>query len=190
MRDRRPEDWRTDLGGRHGLEETVAAALTAHQGLRLVGRSTHAYDRLDYQLAGPGGRRFEVELKAKHQRYAGWGRLRPEVAEADLFILDELALRHLVDAGRYGFLLVRDVPSGRWVLWSLAELVVCTKVRVSRQLASPGQVKGKVLLDLSEAGVSTTSLGDALDRLVDVLAQIDRRWGDIAPWPTQKAVGS
>ncbi len=76
------------------------------------------------------------------------------------------------------------------MLWSLAELVVCTKVRVSRQLASPGQVKGKVLLDLSEAGVSTTSLGDVLDRLVDVLSQIDRRWGDIAPWPKQKAVGS
>jgi len=189
MRDRRPEDWRIDLQGRHGLEETVAAALDAHEGLRLVGRSTHAYDRLDYQLLGPGGRRLEVELKAKHQRYVGWSQLRPEVAEADLFILDELALRHLVDAGRYGFLLVMDVPSDRWVLWSLAELVVCTKVRVARQLATPGKVKGKVLLDVSEAAVTTSSLDGALDRLVDVLAQIDRRWGDIAPWPTRKAVG-
>ncbi len=102
MRDRRPEDWRTDLGGRHGLEETVAAALAAHQGLRLVGRSTHAYDRLDYQLAGPGGRRFEVELKAKHQRYAGWGRLRPEVAEADLFILDLCRHRDYPDGESMG----------------------------------------------------------------------------------------
>ena len=188
MRDRRPEDWRNDLQGRHGLEETVAAALAAHQQFRLVGRSTDAYDRLDYQLLGPGGRRLKVELKAKHQRYVGWSHLRPEVAEADLFILDELALRHLVDAGRYGFLLVRDVPAGRWVLWSLAELVVCTKARVTRQLATPGKVKGKVLLDLSEAAVTVPSLGEALDRLVSLVTEIDRRWGDIAPWPKAKAV--
>ena len=189
MRDRRPEDWKSDLQGRHGLEETVAAALAAHKVLRLVGRSTHAYDRLDYQLLGPGGQPFEVELKAKHQRYVGWSQLRPDVAEADLFILDELALRHLVDAGRYGFLLVRDVPSDRWVLWTLAELVVCSKARVTRQLATPGKMKGKILLDLSEAAVTATCLTGALDRLVDALALIDRQWSDIAPWPRPKAVG-
>ena len=190
MRDRRPDDWRTDLRGRHELEDLMAAAVASHPILRLVGRSTDAYDQLDYQLAGPGGRRLQLELKAKHQPYVGWSDLRPEVAEGDLFILDELALRHLVDAGRYGFLLVRDVPGDRWVLWSLAELVICSKVRVSRNLATPGRVKGKLLLDLSEAGTSVSSLSGALDRLVEVLSQIDRRWGDIAPWPTQKAVGS
>jgi len=189
MRDRRPEDWRADLRGRHGLEEAVAAALAAHPALTLVGRSTNAYDQLDYQLAGPGGRRLQLELKAKHQRYVGWSDLRPDVAEADLFVLDELALRHLVDAGRYGFLLIRDVPSGRWVLWTLAELVVCSKVRVTRGLATPGKVKGKVLLDLSEAAVAVFSLGAALDGLVDSVTRIERQWGDIAPWPTRKAVG-
>ena len=188
MRDRRAEDWRNDLQGRHSLEEAVAAALASHRQLRLVGRSTDAYDRLDYQLVGPGGRHLEVELKAKHQRYVGWSHLRPDVAEVDLFILDELALRHLVDAGRYGFLLVRDVPSDRWVLWSLADLVVCTKVRVTRQLATPGRVKGKVLIDLSEAAATAPSLAEALERLVGLVTRIERQWGDIAPWPTAKAV--
>lgn len=189
MRDRRPADWRTDLRGRHGLEDLVAAAVASHPVLRLVGRSTDAYDQLDYELVGPGGRRLQLELKAKHQPYVGWRDLRPEVAEGDLFILDELALRRLVDAGRYGFLLVRDVPGDRWVLWSLAELVIGSKVRVSRNLATPGRVKGKVLLDLSEAAVAATSLGAALDRLADCVARIERQWGDIAPWPTRKAVG-
>lgn len=188
MRDRRREDWKTDLRGRHGLEDMVAAALAAHDGLTLRGRSTASYDQLDYQLTGPGGRQLQLELKAKHQGYVGWGDLRPEVAEADLFILDELALRHLVDAGRYGFLLIRDVPSARWVLWTLAELIVCSKVRVTRGLATPGKTKGKVLVDLSEAAVAVSSLGDALDLLVEDVARIDHQWGDIAPWPTRKAV--
>ncbi len=46
----------------------VAAALGAHRDLSLVDRSADAYDQLDYQLAGPAGRRLQLELKAKHQR--------------------------------------------------------------------------------------------------------------------------
>lgn len=75
------------------------------------------------------------------------------------------------------------------MLWTLAELVVCSKVRVTRGLATPGKVKGKVLLDLSEAAVAASSLGGVLDLLVESVTRIDRQWGDIAPWPTRRAVG-
>ena len=121
----------------------MAAALAAHEALHLLVRSTHAYDRLDYQLAGPGDRHFEVELKAKHQRYVGWSQLRPEVAEAHLSLLDELAMSPLVAAGPFGFLLVRDVPGHRWVLWSLAELVVCSKTQVYQAADHPGPGEGQ-----------------------------------------------
>ena len=77
--------------------------------------STTSFDRLDFQLLAPGERLVEIEVKAKIQPLSeGWRALRHDVAPADLFVLDELALRKIVDAGRYAFLLVRDIPRARW----------------------------------------------------------------------------
>ena len=95
-----------------------------------------------------------------------------------------MALRRIVDAGRFGFLLVRDVPGGRWALWSTTELVLATKVRAERRLATgTGRTKGKLLMDLSSAASVTDTLAAALAALATLVGVIDRRWGDIAPWP-------
>src|SRR5579884_405550 len=116
MRERRPADWATDLSGRHDLERCVEQALAGHPRLELLRTSTAAFDRLDFQLLGPGGRLVQVELKAKLQPLSeGWRRLRPDIDAADVFVLDELAVRKIVDAGRYAFLIVRDRPADRWV---------------------------------------------------------------------------
>ena len=187
MRERRPADWRVDLAERHPLEAEVAAALDAHPVLVRLSTWTASCDRLDYQLLGPGERLCELELKAKRRPYQGWSALRPDVLPVDLFILDELALRRIVDAGRYGFLLVRDIPGGRWALWSTAELVLATKVRAGRRLATgTGRTKGKLLMDLSSAASVTDTLPGALGALATLVGVIDRRWGDIAPWPWQE----
>lgn len=122
--------------------------------------------------------------KTKRQPYLSWAHLRPELAEADVFILDELALRRVVDAGRYAFLLVRDLPGDRWALWSTAELVLATKVRISRRLAATTVTdKGKVLIDLGGAAAITRSLPEALSALAKLVGVIDAQWGDVAPWP-------
>ena len=119
MRDRVTSDWVTDLAIRHALEAQVRAALSCHRGLRMATSSTETFNRLDFQLHGPSGQPLEVELKAKLQPLsASWTRLRAEIDPTDLFVLDELALRKIMDAGRLGFLLVRDAPSQRWALWS------------------------------------------------------------------------
>lgn len=184
MRERRPADWRVDLAERHPLEAEVAGAIDAHPALVRLRTSTSSCDRLDYQLLGPGERMCELELKAKRRPYQGWSALRPEVAPADLFILDELALRRIVDAGRYGFLLVRDIPGRRWALWSTAELVLATKVRAGRHLATgAGHTKGKLLIDLSSAAAVSDTVAAALSTLATLVGVIDRRWDDIAPWP-------
>src|SRR4051794_8434894 len=108
MRERRPSDWRVDLARRHPLESRVETALDDHPALTRLGSRTASLDRLDFAVLGPGERLCELELKAKHQPYRSWADLRPGVAERDLFILDELALRKVIDAGRYAFLLVND----------------------------------------------------------------------------------
>jgi hypothetical protein len=186
MRERRPADWVRDLGGRHDLERLVERSLAEHSHLRLLRTSTSAFDRLDFQLVGPGARLVELELKAKLQPLStGWRALRPDVDPADVFVLDELALRKIVDAGRYAFLLLRDLPLARWVLWSAGDLVVATRVRATRRLDTGpvSKSKGKLLLNMSEASLSVSTLPAALDALADTVIRLDARWSDIAPWP-------
>lgn len=185
MRDRLPADWKTDLRDRHQLEADVRNELADHPELTMLQCSTASTDRLDYQLVGPGARLLEVELKAKRQVYRGWERYRPEVAEKDLLILDELALRKLVDAGRYAFLLVNDLPGGRWAVWSTHDLVMTPKARVTRRLSvGTGAVKGKVLLSFADDASLFPGLPEAIDHIVETLRRIDSRWQDIAPWPS------
>ena len=193
MRERRPEDWRTDLAKRHALEAKVGARLASHPRLIMLKRSTSSTDRLDYQLLGPGERLVETELKTKRQPYQGWTRFRPDLPERDLFILDELALRRIVDAGRYAFLLVNDMPGRRWCLWSTADLVLTSKSRISRTLAREGErVKGKLLISLVEHSMVCDTLGEAIETLVASVEEVDRKWDDIAPWPrgNSPAVGA
>jgi hypothetical protein len=193
MRERRPEDWRTDLAKRHQLEAKVAARLAAHPDLIMLKRSTASTDRLDYQLLGPGERLLEMELKTKRQPYQGWSRYRPDIVESDLFILDELALRRIVDAGRYAFLLVNDMPGRRWCLWSTADLVLTSKSRVARSLARETErVKGKLLISLIEHSIVRETLGEAIEALISSVHGVDRAWDDIAPWPSgaKPAVGA
>lgn len=185
MRERRPEDWRTDLAKRHQIEAKVAARLAAHPGLIMLKRSTASTDRLDYQLLGPGERLIELELKTKRQPYQGWSRYRPDLPESDLFILDELALRRIVDAGRYAFLLVNDMPGRRWCLWSTADLVLTSKSRVARSLSREAdRVKGKLLISLVEHSIVCATLAQAIEVLISSIHEVDRAWDDIAPWPS------
>jgi hypothetical protein len=132
----------------------------------------------------------ELELKAKNQQLSqGWQQLRPEVREADLFVIDELALRKITDAGRFAFLLVWDAPSRRWALWSSGDLLVASRRRHTRSLDTPaGKTKGKLLFDISEAGCIARDLEGALDALVVMADHLDRWWQDIAPWPSSGAV--
>lgn len=184
VRDRRPADWATDLAGRHGLENQFAAALGAHPELVVVRRSTHSLDALDYDVVGPGERLAQVELKAKRQPYQGWAALRPELAERNVFLLDELALRKIIDGGRYAYLVVADLPSRRWWVWSTVELVLASKLRTVRALATgTTRLKAKVLLDLAEAGFIVDSPTAATEVIAASLVVADRQWSAIEPWP-------
>ena len=190
MRERRSSDWVVDLNGRHGIEAQVQHAVEQHPELFLLKTSTNAFDRLDFQLRGPGERLVELEVKAKLQPLsAGWRALRPDVDPSDLFVLDELALRKIVDAGRYAFLLVRDIPRARWLLWSAGDLVVASRVRHVRQIEK-GQspmMKGKLVLDLSEAGFACRALPEALDSLSATVTQLEAWWAAIDPWPAARS---
>lgn len=188
MRERRSGDWVVDLEGRHAIESEVERAIRRASCLRLLRSSTTSFDRLDFQLVGPGEHLLELEVKAKHQPLsAAWRALRPDVDPADLFVLDELALRKIVDAGRYAFLLVRDLPRSRWVLWSAGDLHVATRVRHARPLArdasGPSRTKGKLLFDLTEVGIAVDHVDDAIDALATLASRLDAMWADIAPWP-------
>ncbi len=99
-------------------------------------------------------------------------------------MLDELALRKIVAGGRYAHLVVADLPSRRWCVWSTVELVLATKLRTVRTLATgTTRLKAKVLLDLTEAGFAVDSPAAAVEAIVASLAVADRQWSAIGPWP-------
>ena len=191
MRPRRASDWVTDLNGRHEVEQKVQWALTADVRLGLLRSSTSSFERLDFQFVF-GDHLVELELKAKYQPLsAGWRQLRPDVQAADLFVLDELALRKITDAGRFAFLLVWDAPSRRWCLWSTGDLLGASRARHTRKLDTPAQKsKGKLLFDLSEAGYEGTSLEGVIDAMVNTVLHLDRWWRDISPWPSRGAAST
>lgn len=162
----------------------MATALRRHPELILLKRSTSSLDELDFAVVGPDDRLVGVELKAKHQPYRGWSELWPTTPERELFILDELALRKIVGAGRYAYLVVADLPGRRWCLWSTAELVLATKVRTVRKLAATAsRLKAKILLDLREAAVQVDDEHTAADALAEMLSASDQHWQAIEPWP-------
>ena len=183
MRERVGDDWVTDLSGRHTLEGDVEQALRDFPGLRLVHVATSSRTQLDFLTFGPGGRMAPIELKAKLQPYRGWSELAPSIVPENLFTLDELALRKVVEAGRYAFLLIWDDPIGRWCVWSSLDLVLASKVRVGRPVGPDRIVKGKVLLDLEEAAHTCTDLTAALDAITEDLELCDTGWSAITPWP-------
>lgn len=192
MRERQSSDWVIDLNGRHGIEAQVEHALGVHASLTLLRASTNSFDCLDFQLLSKSEQLVQLELKAKRQPLsAGWRQLRPDVAPEDLFVLDELALRKIVDAGRYAFLLVRDIPKARWLLWTVGDLLVASRTRHARSIdrGAGAQFKGKLLFDLGEAGYTTSDLGEALDAVCRTTGRLDAWWSDIAPWPTLPATG-
>ena len=73
MRERRPQDWVTDLAGRHSLEQRMALALAGHPDCVLLKRATSSLDELDYAIAGPGDRLGQVELKPSTSPIGGGG---------------------------------------------------------------------------------------------------------------------
>lgn len=184
MRERRPADWATDLDGRHALEARMASALSRRPQLILLKKATTSLDHLDYAVAGPGDRLGQVELKAKHQPYRGWANLRPDLPEEDLFILDELALRKIIDAGRYAYLVVPDLPGRRWLVWSTLDLVLASKVRTVRALATgTGRQKAKLLIDFKEAAAQVEDENAAAATVAKMIASCDTDWAAIEPWP-------
>lgn len=183
MRDRQPQDWVTDLTGRHTLEHQVEHALRAAPCLKLVHVATDSLTELDYVTIGPGLRVAPIELKAKLQPYRGWNTCAPRLDPHNVFLLDELALRKIVEAGRYAFLLVWDAPVGRWAVWSSLDLILATKVRVARPVGRHGVAKAKVILDLDEAAHTCTDLTAVIDAITEDLETCDAQWNSIGPWP-------
>lgn len=186
MRPRVRSDWAMDLAGRRDLETRFGEALRGHPSVRGVRDNTAAFDELDYTIDLAGIGLASVELKAKWQHYSqGWTRHRPDLAEADLFILDELALRKIIATGRHGYVAIYDHPSTRWRIYGVADLVLASKTRIARPLhGNRPTTKGKILLDLRDGHDAGHTSQEAVLVLAGVIATTERQWSRVEPWPT------
>ena len=182
-RPRRAADWEQDLAGARAVEQRVAAALAADGRVRQLSDRTSSFEELDFSFRYRA-LSVTLDVKEKRQRYSrGVQALWAEVAERDLFIVDETVFRRVVWQGGGGYLLVHDLPSRRWLVFGPWELTLGAKVRYGRwgrRRESPF-LKGKLLLDLSGATEKTQDLSvDAVLRAVDLACAWRSR---VEPYP-------
>ena len=192
MRPRVRTDWDRDLNERHALETDVANAIATHAGFTLEANNTASLNECDYHARDDRGRVLTIELKTRRQNYStGWCTLRPETRPADLFIIDELAVRTLINRAPHAYVLIADLtaPVGRWIIFSVGDLLVIDRTRVTRPLTTTRGAtvnKGKWLIDLADAPIVEERLDDALDELSLLTRTVDICWNNIAPWPTRR----
>lgn len=100
---------------------------------------TNTSDRLDWWVPG-----YYLDLKEKKQKLtAGW-HLVDEVAEHDLFVLDELSYRKALAQYPHAFFLLHDVVNERHFLVPIWELACAERARVMRDK------RGKFVIDMTQ----------------------------------------
>ncbi|MCA1839031.1 MAG: hypothetical protein ABR507_12305 [Actinomycetota bacterium] len=175
---RKPEHWATDTKQRHVFERQMRKAITDDGEFELLD-STDSFDEVDFEL-GFRGRRVFLEVKEKRQHYREAWTSCCEVAETDLFILDELSARKIVLRAPRAYLVVNDILNERLVLFSALDLISVPKTRVNRSIdAGVATFKGKWLIDLRH-GFQATTLKDALDCLKRRHNSEDELWSSLA----------
>jgi hypothetical protein len=102
-RARQASDWEVDLAAARALEQQVYQLLVGDPRLRELEDNTGSFAELDFSFAF-NGRPITLDVKEKRQPYStGVRRLWEEVAENNLFIVDETVFRRVVWQGGGGF---------------------------------------------------------------------------------------
>lgn len=182
-RARRPDDWKRDLEGARAIERAVGEALRADNRFTGLTDNTTAFDALDFSFTYQT-LTVSLDVKEKVQRYSkGVRDLSPRLPERDMFIVDETVFRRIVWQGGGGYLLVRDVPEGRWVVFGPWELTLGPKIRYGRwgTRRTEAFLKGKLLLSLQCCACAAKHLStDLIAEAVDV----SRAWqSGVGPYP-------
>src|SRR4051812_24126845 len=174
-RARRPSDWGRDLEDARAIERSVRDALSADGRFRDLTDNTAAFDSLDFDFAYRG-LTVSLDVKEKRQRYSRAIReLSPRLAEEDMFIVDETVFRRIVWQGGGGYLLVRDVPRRRWVVFGPWELTLGPKIRYGRWGTRRTEpfLKGKILLSFQCA---TNEAAELSTDLIAAAVDVSRSW--------------
>jgi hypothetical protein len=164
-RARQASDWEVDLAAARALEQQVYQALVGDRRIRDLQDNTGSFSELDFSFAFHG-RLITLDVKEKRQPYStGVRRLWEEVAENNLFIVDETVFRRVVWQGGGGFLAIRDRPARRWCYFGPWELTLGNHLRYARwgQRHDRPFLKGKLLIDLSGAACESEEFSMYLD---------------------------
>jgi hypothetical protein len=186
-RARQASDWEVDLAAARALERQVYQTLVGDRRIQGLEDHTGSFNELDFSFAFHG-RPITLDVKEKRQPYsAGVWRLWEEVAENNLFIVDETVFRRVVWQGGGGFLAIRDLPASRWCYFGPWELTLGSHLRYARwgQRHDRPFLKGKLLVDLRGAASETEDF--SITELLRVVEN-SRRWRDSPePYPIQGA---
>jgi ATP-dependent Lhr-like helicase len=182
---RRPEDWRHDVEAARSVERAVAHALSEHQAVSHLADYTAEMDELDFEFRLDGGR-VRLDVKEKRQPLSSeFVHLWPDVPSTELLVLDETCFRALMWAEGLGYLLVRDVPAGKWHVFGPWELCLGPRRRFERRgdRGAGEFLKGKLLVDMRTAAATSAEL--SVDRVVDVVRASRRALRQVRAVPIQ-----
>ncbi|RMF59971.1 MAG: hypothetical protein D6746_07525 [Bacteroidetes bacterium] len=129
---------------------------------------TSSSTEIDFWVPG-----WYLDVKEKRQPLTRrWHLL--DAPEEELFILDELGVRKLLQHWPFGYMLLHDVPRGRLFVASCVELACVERVRVMRV------GKGKWVVDLRNFR--------QINRVEDLVTVIRRDLAE-APWGRSECLG-
>jgi hypothetical protein len=116
---------------------------------------------------------FHLEVKEKRQRYNlnNWHKFAPE---PDLFITDDLSVRKCLAYAPKSGILVRDNIRGKYVFFSVTDLMLIPRKRVNRPIHKNHlEIKGKWLINLRN-GKDAGNLADAFVHIRTYLKNLDK----------------
>jgi hypothetical protein len=186
-RARQASDWEVDLAAARAVEHHVYEVLAADRRIRDVQDHTASLSELDFSFTFRE-RPITLDVKEKRQHYStGIKQLWDEVAEKNLFVVDETVFRRVVWQGGGGYLVIRDLPAGRWCYFGPWELTLGNHLRYARwgRRYDRPFLKGKLLVDLGGAASETAQLD-----ITELLRVVEgsERWRDRPdPYPINGA---
>jgi hypothetical protein len=143
---------------------------------------TSDFGELDFEIEiGAAPAVFWLDVKEKMQTYtiANWPEV--EFPENDLFILDDLGARKVLQHAPNSAVAIRDNPGNRYSFLTAVDMFLMPKKRVNRKIQkNVVEYKGKWLINLRNGKIAS-NVGEVISCIEQYIAEHKKIFSDFLP---------